>query len=74
MEFLAQMEFSLFLHFLGFLTDLGATEFDIGVLYAVTSVVAIALRPDHCEDLFVGPLSTTSVVSPDLVVEDKCRD
>ena len=44
-SFLAQMAFSLFLHFPGFLTDLGATEFDIGVLYAVAAAVAIALRP-----------------------------
>ena len=42
---LAQMAFSLFLHFPGFLTDLGASEFDIGVLYAVAAAVAIILRP-----------------------------
>ncbi len=43
--FLTNMAFSLFLHFPGFLTDLGASEFDIGVLYAVAAAVAIALRP-----------------------------
>ena len=43
--FLANMAFTLFLHFPGFLTDLGASEFDIGVLYAVAAAVAIALRP-----------------------------
>lgn len=43
--FLTEMAFSLFLHFPGFLTDLGASEFDIGVLYAVAAAVAIALRP-----------------------------
>ena len=43
--FLTEMAFSLFLHFPGFLTDLGASEFDIGVLYAAAAAVAIALRP-----------------------------
>ena len=43
--FLANMAFTLFLHFPGFLTDLGASEFDIGVLYAVAAAFAIALRP-----------------------------
>lgn len=43
--FLTEMAFSLFLHFPGFLTDLGASAFDIGVLYAVAAAVAIALRP-----------------------------
>ncbi len=43
--FLTNMAFSLFLHFPGFLTGLGASEFDIGVLYAVAAAVAIALRP-----------------------------
>jgi len=42
---LTNMAFSLFLHFPGFLTVLGASEIDIGVLYAVAAAVAIALRP-----------------------------
>ena len=42
---LASMVFSLLLHLPGFLIDLGASEFDIGVLYAVSAAVAIALSP-----------------------------
>ena len=44
-SFLTEMAFSLFLHFPGFLTELGAGEFEIGVLYAVAAGVGVALRP-----------------------------
>jgi MFS family permease len=39
------LSFFMFLHLPGFLTDLGANETEIGVLFAVTAVAAIAVRP-----------------------------
>ena len=44
-SFLSGMALNLFLHFPGFLTDLGAGEFEIGVFYAVAAAVGLALRP-----------------------------
>src|SRR5512143_2515005 len=39
------LAFNLYLHLPGFLHDLGAGEVQIGVVTAVTSVAAIAVRP-----------------------------
>lgn len=39
------LAFNLFLHFPGFLKDLGASELEIGAITALTAVAAIALRP-----------------------------
>jgi MFS family permease len=39
------LSFNLFLHFSGFLKDLGAREFQIGLLFGLTSVAAIGVRP-----------------------------
>ena len=44
-SFLSEMALSLFLHFPGFLTGLGAGEFEIGVLYAVAAAAGLVLRP-----------------------------
>jgi MFS family permease len=39
------LSFNLFLHFPGFLKDLGAREIQIGLLFSLTAVAAIAVRP-----------------------------
>ncbi|MCG8589095.1 MAG: MFS transporter [Proteobacteria bacterium] len=39
------LSFNLFLHFPGFLTDLGANEVQIGQLYGLLGLTAIAIRP-----------------------------
>jgi MFS family permease len=39
------LAFNLFLHFPGFLHDLGADDLEIGVLFGVTAAVAIVVRP-----------------------------
>ena len=39
------LSFFMFLHLPGFLTDLGADETEIGVLFGVTAAAAIAVRP-----------------------------
>lgn len=40
-----QISFSLFVHFPGYLSGLGATEGLIGVLYSVSAVIGLAARP-----------------------------
>ena len=40
-----QLSFSLFVHFPGYLSDLGATEGLIGVLYAASAILGLAIRP-----------------------------
>lgn len=42
---LQELSWSLLVHFPGFLTDLGATEARIGVLYAASAALALVLRP-----------------------------
>lgn len=42
---LQEMPFSLMIHLPGYLTDLGATESLIGVLYAASAALSLALRP-----------------------------
>ena len=42
---LEEMAFALFIHFPGYLSGLGATEGLIGVLYAVSAVIGLSLRP-----------------------------
>ena len=39
------MSYALFLHFSGYLADLGANDTQIGLIYAVTAVASIAMRP-----------------------------
>ena len=39
------MAYSLFLHFSGYLSDLGASDTQIGVIYAATAVASVAMRP-----------------------------
>ena len=40
-----EISYMLFLHFPGFLRDLGAVEVEIGVIFALTALAAIAVRP-----------------------------
>lgn len=42
---LSQLSFFLFVHFPGFLQDLGSTEAEIGIVVATASVSALAIRP-----------------------------
>jgi len=42
---LQAVAFNLFLHFPGFLKDLGAGEVEIGLLFSLTAVASIAVRP-----------------------------
>lgn len=42
---LQELSFALLIHFPGYLSDLGATEGLIGVLYAASAVVSLAFRP-----------------------------
>jgi MFS family permease len=44
-HFLHALSFHLYLHLPGFLRQLGATEIGIGLIFGVTAVTAIALRP-----------------------------
>jgi MFS family permease len=44
-NFLQSLAFNFYLHFPGFLHELGASEVEIGVLSATTAVAAIAVRP-----------------------------
>ena len=39
------MAYSLFLHFSGYLSDLGASDTQIGLIYAATAVASVAMRP-----------------------------
>jgi MFS family permease len=39
------MSFALFLHFSGYLADLGANDTQIGLIYGATAVASIAMRP-----------------------------
>jgi len=39
------MSFALFLHFSGYLADLGASDTQIGLIYGATAVASIAMRP-----------------------------
>jgi hypothetical protein len=43
--FFTEMAFALFIHFPGYLNGLGATEGLIGVLYAVSAIIGLSLRP-----------------------------
>jgi MFS family permease len=40
-----EISYMLFLHFPGFLRDLGAVELEIGVIFGITAVAAILVRP-----------------------------
>jgi MFS family permease len=44
-NFASGMSYALFLHFSGYLADLGASDTQIGVIYAATAVASIAMRP-----------------------------
>ena len=44
-NFASGMAYALFLHFSGYLADLGASDAQIGVIYAATAVASIAMRP-----------------------------
>ena len=39
------MAYALFLHFSGFLAELGASDIQIGLIYGATAVASIAIRP-----------------------------
>jgi MFS family permease len=44
-NFASGMAYALFLHFSGYLADLGANDTQIGLIYAATAVASIAMRP-----------------------------
>ena len=44
-NFFSGLAFALFLHLPGYLTDLGADETQIGVIFGLTAVASIAMRP-----------------------------
>ena len=44
-NFLQGTSFSLFVHFPGFLADLGADPVEVGWIYGFTAATAIAVRP-----------------------------
>ncbi len=44
-SFLQSLAFNLFLHLPGFIKELGAREVEIGLIFSVTAVAAIAVRP-----------------------------
>ncbi len=44
-NFTSGMAYALFLHFSGFLADLGASDTQIGLIYGATAVASIAMRP-----------------------------
>jgi MFS family permease len=44
-NFASGMAFALFLHFSGYLADLGASDTQIGLIYGATAVASIAMRP-----------------------------
>ena len=44
-SFASGMAYALFLHFSGYLAGLGASDIQIGFIYAATAVASIAMRP-----------------------------
>ena len=44
-NFTSGMTWALFLHFSGYLSDLGASDTEIGVIYAATAIASVAMRP-----------------------------
>ena len=44
-NFASGMAYALFLHFSGYLADLGASDTQIGLIYGATAVASIAIRP-----------------------------
>ena len=44
-NFASGMTWALFLHFSGYLSDLGASDTEIGLIYAATAVASVAMRP-----------------------------
>ncbi|MCJ7780882.1 MAG: MFS transporter, partial [Acidimicrobiia bacterium] len=44
-NFTSGMAYALFLHFSGYLAGLGASDTQIGLIYATTAVASIAMRP-----------------------------
>ncbi|MEA2009273.1 MAG: MFS transporter, partial [Actinomycetota bacterium] len=44
-NFTSGMAYALFLHFSGYLADLGASDTEIGLIYGATAVASIAMRP-----------------------------
>jgi len=44
-NFTSGMSYALFLHFSGYLADLGANDTQIGLIYGATAVASIAMRP-----------------------------
>ena len=44
-NFTSGMAYALFLHFSGYLADLGASDTQIGLIYGATAVASIAMRP-----------------------------
>lgn len=44
-NFASGMAYALFLHFSGYLADLGASDTQIGLIYGATAVASIAMRP-----------------------------
>jgi MFS family permease len=44
-NFTSGMAYALFLHFSGYLSDLGASDTQIGLIYGATAVASIAMRP-----------------------------
>ncbi len=44
-NFTSGMSYALFLHFSGYLADLGASDTQIGLIYGATAVASIAMRP-----------------------------
>jgi MFS family permease len=49
-NFTSGMSYALFLHLSGYLAELGATDTQIGLIYAATAVASIAMRP------LIGPV------------------
>ena len=44
-NFASGMTWALFLHFSGYLSDLGASDTEIGLIYAATAVASVSMRP-----------------------------
>lgn len=74
---LQAISFNLYLHFPGFLKELGAREMQIGILFSITAVASIAMRPTlgHIMDargrrdvIVVGNLLNTLVMGLYLTV------
>jgi MFS family permease len=66
------LAFNLFLHFPGFLKELGAREVQIGLLFSLTAVASIAIRPalgrimdarGRCGVILVGNVLNTGVMA-----------